>query len=370
MKTIRCIAILFIVASCSDNTPESNNPFSSLSVWSLEQDLLIEESDELIFGYTYPPEIASDGDILVADFQNSVIHHFNASGQNQGTFSRKGSGPGEINQMGSGSMFDDDTFLIFDRAEMRFVRFEKQNGTWGHTEIIPTETRVSAFSQGPNNTIIYHGVTSFDRSNINNDERGYTLSQMKLSGDILRDSLIYGPVNTHLIRIEGNGFMVRNMPNGYGLNSISQVFDKNIIVHAQTDAFKFTVKNIITDEISTFSHPIEPVPLTQAEKDTLISQVGPQFTSVMRDKMPEFHRIIETFFVSDDGNIWARLGPKSNPIPEFEWVVMDLNGNLIARVSNPTGVTISTLKNGHVYGTSRNPETGTSIHRYRVKKDI
>lgn len=370
MKALRRIVILILVAACNNNTQESNNPFTSLPTWSLEQDLLIEESDDLIFGYTYPPEITSDGEILVADFQNSVIHHFNKDGQSLGTFSRKGSGPGEINQMGSGTILEDDTFVIFDRAEMRFTKFRRQHGSWNHTEIIPTATRVSAFSEGPENTIIYHGVTVFDRSNIDNSERGYTLSQMKLSGEILRDSLIYGPVNTHLIRIEGTGFMVRNMPTGYGLNSISQVYNKSLIVHAQTDAFQFTVKNILTDEVKTFSHPIEPVALTSAEKDTLISQVGPQFTSVIRDKMPEYHRIIESFFVSDDGKIWVRLGAKSNPEPEFDWIVVDLDGTLIAKVRNPEGVSISSLKNGKVYGSRRSPETGTSIYRFRINKHI
>jgi len=367
MNFLRCLIVLLLISACSDKkASDINNTFGNLPVWTLEQDLLIEENEDLIFGYLLPPEVTSDGEILAADFRNSTIHHFNPDGSHIGTFSAKGSGPGEINQMGSGIILEDNSYLIFDRSEMRFTKFVRQNNSWTHTQIIPTETRIANFYEGPDETVIFYSVSSFNRANINNEQRGHTIGQMRLSGEIIQDSLVYGTVNTHLIRMEDNGFMVRIMPAGYGLNSISQVFNKNIIVHAQTDAFKFTVKDILSGETRDIAYHIEPISLSPAEKDTLVAQVGSQFANIMRDKMPEFHRVIESFIIADNGDIWVRMGTKGRSELDYDWVVMNINGDLLARVKNPTDVNISKIKNGKAYGAKRDEETGFSIHRFKI----
>lgn len=368
MNVLRCIVLLFFVVSCSNSdSPKSSNPFADLPVWTLEQDLLIEETDELIFGYTMPPLVTSDGEIIVGDFQNSIIHHFNPNGEHLGTFSGKGSGPGEIDGgLSGGIVLENDNYLIFDRSTMRFTEFTRQNGTWIHTEITPSESPLGIFFEGPENTIITQSLVSFNRSNVNDSDRGYYVRQIDRTGKALRDSLLFGPTNTHLMNVQDDRFTVRGMPAGHGLTSITKVFNKNTVVHASTDAFKFTILDLMDYSVREIQHAITLVPLTSAEKDTLVSQVGEMFASALRAKMPEFHRVIQTFQVDDKGQIWVNVQPFVVDEIEFNWVVMDLEGELLAKVSYPADVSLSFIRHGFAYGTSRNDETGTSIHRYRI----
>lgn len=370
MKLIRCIVLLFFVASCnhSDN-PDSSNPFADLPVWTLEQDLLIEESDDLIFGYTMSPQVTSDGEIIVADFQNSIIHHFDPNGDHLGTFSGKGSGPGEINGgLSGGVVLQNDNFLIFDRSTMRFTEFTRQNGSWTHTDISPSESPLGIFFEGPDNTIITQSLVSFNRSTLNESDRGYYVRQIDRTGKVLRDSLLFGPTNTHLMNVQDDGFIVRGMPSGHGLTSISKVYELNTIVHASTDAFRFTILDLNTNTTREIHHTIPLIPLTSAEKDTLVSQVGNMFASAMRAKMPEFHRVLHTFQLDDDGLIWVNVNPFKVDETEYNWVIMNMEGELLAKMNYPEGVSLANIQNDMAYGSSRNPETGTSIHRYRIIK--
>src|SRR5690606_1908256 len=115
--------------------------------------------------------------------------------------------------------------------------------------------------------------------------------------------------NTHLMNVQDERFTVRGMPAGYGLTSISRVYDQNTIVHASTDAFRFTILELNTNTTREIFHSIPPIPLTSAEKDTLVSQVGNMFASAMRAKMPEFHRALHTFQIDDKGLIWVNVNP-------------------------------------------------------------
>jgi hypothetical protein len=370
MKLIGCIVLLLFVVSCSKTeTSVSNNPFTDLPVWTLEQDLLIEESDDLIFGYTMSPQVTSDGEIIVADFQNSIIHHFDSEGDHLGTFSGKGSGPGEIDGgLSWGIVLENDNYLIFDRSTMRFTEFTRQNDTWIHTEITPSESPLGIFFEGPENTIITQSLVSFNRSNVNDSGRGYYVRQIDRTGKALRDSLLFGPTNTHLMNVQDDRFTVRGMPAGYGLTSITKVFNKKTVVHASTDAFKFTILDLTDNSVREIQHAITPVPLTSAEKDTLVSQVGDMFASAMRAKIPDFHRAMHTFQIDDKGLIWVNVNPFEVDETEYNWVIMNMEGELLAKMSYPENVSLANIQNDMAYGSSRNSETGTSIHRYRIIK--
>ena len=369
MKVIQALLLASLVYACTPSQPdEQSNPIENIPVWTLEETITIQETDDFIMGFVGSPLVTSKGEILLPEFRASKIFHFDAQGAYLGTFSQKGSGPGEINDYSTAIITKDDKYVVFDRSEMRFTIFDKDNDTWKHTEMINTETNPGQFFEGPDNTIIGRTQVSWNRRNLNEPDRGYYLRQMTYSGTILKDSLIFGPVDNFLVWETEQAFSVTSIPGGHGLTSFSEIYDENTIIHAQTDRFEFTILDIENGETRTISHDLPLVPLTPAEKDTMLAQVRSQFVNALQDKMPEYKRAINSFFVDDVGNIWVNITPIPDAETAYNWLIMDFDGKFLGKLQSPKNFTLSTSKNGLVYGMRRSNETGITVSGFKIIK--
>ena len=370
MKHLLVISLLILVSACSSKQPsEIAQSSGDIPIWSLTETVSIQESNDLIFGYAIGPAVTSDDEILIVDIQKYVVHHFSPDGTHLGTFSQSGSGPGEMKNFSGSIITSNDEFVVFDRSEMRFTFFESLDGTWTHTKMINSETVPSVFFEGTDQTIIGRTTISFNRSNLNKPDPGYYVRQMTYEGEILKDSLLYGPMNNFLVWETNNGFTIRSFPGEYGETAFTSVYDKNTIIHATSEIFEFTIMDVNTGETRTFFHDIPRIPLTSAEKDTLISQAGDRFASAMREKMPSHKRAINSFFVDDEGRIWVNVPTPAEDDPAYNYLILDLQGEFLGKVSTPNGRSISTVANNKVYVTKRDPESGTSIHVYTITKN-
>ncbi len=143
-KIIFILLLIFLAIFLFSQVKNSDSPLRGNWDFQLRNEWEIENAGNDVFGDIQNIRSAQDGRIYVLDSKNFKIYIFNKEGEFISSFGRKGEGPGEIRNYGSGEQLFvvDNTIIFADRGRIHYFSLD---GTYKKTFIVPTQLKPRTF---------------------------------------------------------------------------------------------------------------------------------------------------------------------------------------------------------------------------------
>lgn len=136
-------AFLFSCTSSADE-PIADKPLPEEATLELTEIAQISNiNDEIYFGGFRKLMLTSDGDVILNDWRQQALFHFDADGNFLEQIGREGRGPGEFGDISSLLLAPGDTIHTFDRNNARHQIFAPVDDTWQQVHEIPLEEKFS-----------------------------------------------------------------------------------------------------------------------------------------------------------------------------------------------------------------------------------
>ena len=119
-----------ILSSCSSGTEEGDLSVDSLPVLEMQQTVQFSESDEMLLSNISQLKVDSEGNIIIVDGRQRIIHAVDPSGNYIQQIGANGSGPGEYQFPGIVEIGPDDSIHLMDWASRTVISYSKENGQW------------------------------------------------------------------------------------------------------------------------------------------------------------------------------------------------------------------------------------------------
>src|SRR6056297_2691061 len=134
--SVLIVVLVMIVTACSSapevELPEEVAALENVAVFpadsepemalTLTKKVRFGDTDELFLGGFLRSVTDKDGRVILADFQQTQLHLYNADGSYNRPIGREGEGPGEYRQIGT-MRTDDQFFHLMDRGLNRITRY-------------------------------------------------------------------------------------------------------------------------------------------------------------------------------------------------------------------------------------------------------
>ncbi|MFU8812557.1 MAG: 6-bladed beta-propeller [Balneolaceae bacterium] len=361
--------LFMITSGCGSAYEESTPDLTGFPEWSLTHEFDITEPDNVMFGNIFTVGVLSTMELIVPDYSSQQFYHFAADGSYLSTFSRQGGGPGEMDRINSIAITENDDLAVFDSGLMRFTTFRQQQGRWEHTDIRTLDDSAPTIGQlfdGPGDHFFAVTNNVFSIDNLQTDERLMAMNQIDAEGRPVRDSLAVEVTNTHLVNVAGQGFSVRTIPGGVGRTNYFSVADRRYVVSADSDAFAIRVMDTETDNRHKIRYAVEPVPLTEEEKQGILRTAGSNFRSQMRDKMPDYRRVIRSLLTDNRQHIWVQITTTNDEEPN--WVVLNIDGSPAGRLSIPQNAQVRAILDDRIYALVRPDDAAPMIRVFSFSR--
>ena len=304
-----------------------------------------------------------DGRIVVANQGTSEVRFYDAKGARLNTVGRKGSGPGEFEQIASLSVGTGDSLLVFDRSTRRL------------SVIAPTGEIVRSamidLGQGNlANTVV--GVLPGGRILVSPARSG----REPTTSGLVRDS-----VDLRVVAADGSVTAVGRFPGSEAVLQIEtqngQVISVNIaavpfgrssrfvavdslVVVAPSDRYEFDVYSPSGRMISRIRRAHAPEPVTAADLGADLERAGlPNEEARARYRkflattpVPKTKPAYDRVLPGADGELWFRdyLGPDHRTRPG-RWTVFDREGGWLTTVELPVGFEPTWIGPDRILGT-------------------
>jgi hypothetical protein len=314
--------------------------------WRLEEELRIGSVDAMgptSFGEIKGLAVTEDGRISVLDSQAQELRVFGPTGEYLLTYGGKGGGPGEMEGAYGPMLSPDGLLWVPDSRNARMSKYDPGRGfTISH--------RLNILSRA----YIWRGVMSADGhvlkpSIVLNDERSRVLRVWD-SEMTLFDSLPMPAFPTEDPKNPRNSFYWEapgGMPSGYiGVPYFPQsqeaIDPRGVIWSTSHGDPSYRIVRWVPggDTTLVIETRREPVPVTAAERDSVIAQIRDQLrerSAAQQDwsKIPGVKPAVTSMFVADDGRLWVRVA-SSGEAREYD--VYERDGRYVGTAVTPLQV--------------------------------
>jgi len=379
------VIILFVllIAGCASEPeielPEEVAALENVAVFSadsepemaltLTQKVRFGDTDELFLGGFLRSVTDKDGRVILADFQQTQLHLYNADGSYNRPIGREGEGPGEYRQIGT-MRTDDQFFHLMDRGLNRITRYDLETfEVAGETSLTIEQTEGENFRYpqdfyltDSNEYLILvgsgfsAGVTDDSRRSIGGLKLGWN------SDSLTTESLFSFNASEALVHREDGSMMVMSVP--YKRSSVIS-FHNNQIIHGWSEHFLFSVYDENGEYQRAFYYPYQNMPLVRDEILEMYEDREERwFSMVQNDDMPGQWPSWETFTVDNEGRIWVErlVDDSENTVLH----VLSNSGELLATTPWRTDRSIQSIKNGFVYSSEENEMGLREIVKYNI----
>lgn len=401
MKKNRILAFtIIIITACQSEfqnnsdaseiiIPEHVNQLENLTIYSPDvqpQDTVIltrktkfESNDDVFMsGYISTFSVDDLGRVFIVSSVpgNLGVYVFNPDGSYLTTIGSFGRGPGEFEAIGSIDIMDSQ-ILIFDPRLQKFTIFSLDTfeilheGSIRLNEAILDE-ELTAVARGSslfftdNNSMILE-VHMSSLSEQSDDSRMFYYSLLE-DGTVKPGSLIEAERHTRYFLPEREGFALPvTMP--FNRSSLMSVSSNGYFFTAWTEDFLIKKYDHSGNYVRSFYYPV-------AKSSFSLSQIeiADHEMRILRDReIPDTWPALHTMELDDEEQLWVAV--ITDRETEYEWFVLDTNGELIAGFSmqgkRSQRVVVSkpliTIKNGYFYTHEQNISEGIDrIVKYKI----
>jgi hypothetical protein len=140
------------------------------------------------------------------------------------------------------------------------------------------------------------------------------------------------------------------------------------LYHGSTDSLHLQATSLDGATEGLASVPADPVPVTEAARDSALQEYPEKLRSTLRSALPETKPAFTDLVVADDGRLWVERPAKTAEPDTTSWWVLDSKSKIIQEVQLPSEVAIEVVQDGTVYGTTTTGAGTPALVRYRIEE--
>jgi len=379
---VTILVISLFLAACSGNPeveiPEeitnlenliTVRPGDALYTLQLQENLYLNQLDEehtqnlwALYSDQYRNFYWADNYIL-------QIHQYSPEGTYVRSFGEKGHGPGEFDHISRSTVYKNRLY-VFEYGPQKVHVFNTDTGDFVESFAIEQQTDITKFSRTEeilvqnDSTIL--GIQNSSLGPPGTREDSLTVSLYRTDGRL---------VNPEFFRYRKRGALEGRRGSGRFSTSgkftadskIAMLPDGQGFVHSHASDPVFYFYNSEGDYQKAFYLALDPIPLTKEQINHEIENSNPMIdlgTAVQHaESIPDTWPYWQTFFVSDDGNLWVIIFSEP-PYGRELWVISP-DGNLLAQEQFELQDAIRFIDSDHLYTTYR-PDGIFEIRRYNM----
>ncbi len=359
--------LALLLTSCGDS---SSGP--SYGDWTLKdslqltENLHVSETENFFFGSATTLDVTSDGRIVVADRQANNLKVLRPDGTLLDTLGGPGEGPGEFQQVMQIQVARGDSLYAYDFRQSRLTVFEPE-APYSVTRIVNV-TREKGFVSKL--LVLENQLVGQFGSGFGRPEEGIQSpdpNTWRVIGDdgSPGDSLFQTQRGRFAFSKAGDRFRIRPIP-FQRKEGVTNGPDSRLY-HGRTDSLHIQARTADGRSEVVASVPTDPVPVTEAARDSALSDVSDQVRAMVASALPDTKPAFASFLVADDERLWVKR-PSEHPDSEtVPWWVLDPDAKTIRTVRLPAAVELHVVKDGQVYGTTTTEMGAPAVVRYRIE---
>lgn len=283
-------------------------------------------------GYESIPR--DNGSFLIYDRQSGILFHLDERGELIRRLTRKGRGPGEVQDITHLVEAPGGGLLLYDQSNDKMIRFDENLQYAG--EFIPEPREggnLVAFYPGDTNSMFVTEFYSREWLNDRSEDMDVTLAQFfpgqRSYGRSVR---MHHEVFAHLVledQVVG-GTRVPYSP----AQLIRYRPESNTFYLHLTGSGEIAEMNTDFDTLRTISVNLPREEISSAEIDSLEGEYRAEQWKTVREELPETKVPVENMVLGPGGEIWLRLNYRG---PARKWLVMSSEGEPLYVVHLPAG---------------------------------
>lgn len=332
----------------------------------LTEDLRVSETEDFYFGTITALDVTSTGRMVVADRAANNIKVLRPDGSLLDTLGGPGEGPGEFQALTRVGVGARDSLYALDlrRAQItvyapndpyersRMISVPRNQGFMALLYVLP-DGLAGAFGSGmsPEDGVTRPAprvVRPLDESGTPGDTLFLRRSR--------RMAFSFG---------EDGGFTTDVVP--FSRETIVAAGPNGRLYSGWTDSLHIEAHTLDGESEVIASIPIEPVPVSEAARDSALSDIDDELRSMAASALPDTKPTFTEFTVADDGRIWIKGSPVHPTSEAAPWWSVDPNTKTIRPTRLPREVNIRAVQNGNAYGITTTEEGTPAVVRYRLE---
>lgn len=368
------VAFLSIVLFFSCNVSQDDSDtidYSSLEELSSELVLEIGESEDYIPDYISDLEVTSNGTILAYDSGNTTIEQFDSNGTHIGTVARGGRGPGELDNISSLHLLNEDTLIARSRSgrkdyfaptegeDFKHIKTAQSNQSDQSLDIVKS-VAADKFYAVKNNLTSQYGEMKDPKATMS--EAFVVVDE---SEEVLDDSVhVLKRSGRYSVELEGGGFLRGEFPFQVQ-DQVVSLEDGNYLI-ARPDSSAFFVYNENHNLEQRIPVNVKERPITDEDLEYEFDDLPDEAIKEIDKMRPDLKAPYSKVFTSK--NYFWLLTDESKAGKEI--VVLDFDGVPVGKFMLSEHESISHVEDGKIYAVNSNPNIGYQIHVYDIDLNI
>ncbi len=368
--TVRSLAVLLIsvgLLGCGSEDATDYGDWTMLDEpLSLTEDLRVSETEDFFFGSATDVDVTSEGNIAVADWQANNIKVLRPDGLLIDTLGGSGEGPGEFQRLRSLHVARGDTLYAYDARQSRLTVFSPTS-PYRVSRLISVSREEGYVSQlfvseGP---LVGRYGSGFSPQNDDVHRPAPSTVRIVAEDGSPGDSLFQAKRGKRVISEVEGGFQIRSIP----FRRTTQVDNgpNSRLYHGWTDSLHIQAHTTEGAAEVVASIPTDPVPITEADRDSVLSEIDDETRSIVSSALPDTKPAFTDLLVGEEGHLWVER-PVETPDAEMTtWWMLDPETKTIQVVELPRAVDLEVVRDGQAYGTTTTEMGAPAVVRYRIE---
>lgn len=371
-QRIRLLSVVVLSAvlcySCNSSEDDTDAiDYSSLGELSTEVVLEIGESDDYLPDYIDELVVTGDGTILAYDNGHTTIEQFDSDGTHLGTVAREGQGPGELDNVSSLHVLNEDTLIVQSRSGRKDYFVPEEDGDFNHitTEQSNHSDRRMDIVKAVRGDKFYAVKTNLPSQAGEMTDPKTTIHEAFVVVDenenVLDDSLhVLQRRGRFGVELEGGGFVRAQFP--FQNQDLAVPLEEGNYLIARPDSSTFFVYNEDHELDRKIPVNIKDRPITEEdleyEFENTPDEVISEIEKVRPDTKPPYTKV-----VASENYFWL-LTDESKEGKEI--AVLDDNGEPVGRFMLSEHESLAHTEDDKIYVIHDHPERGHEIRVYEI----
>lgn len=185
------------------------------------------------------------------------------------------------------------------------------------------------------------------------------LKLLDRKGNVSADTIVQMPDREMFYaRTRGGGAMMARIP--FGRDAFIALSPDNLLYYGRNDSIEIQVRSIDGNTRRSVRVPHDPVPVTEDERNNLLSAYPDETQHEMRSVMPKTRPAYEALVLDDSERIWLRLSAPKGAV-EVRWIIVNREGRIQATTKLPSTIWLKAIAGNRAFGTTSNDEQGAPL---------
>ncbi|MXW82281.1 MAG: 6-bladed beta-propeller [Rhodothermaceae bacterium] len=372
---LRCTLFvsLLVLGACQQQDMSSEASIARATELTLTEAFRIGDEmagDTILFGGDLEVAVNSRGQLFVTDEAIAGIRVFSDTGALMQMIGRAGEGPGEFENTPMVHVGAKDTVYTLDTIAARLTVFEPNNFSIvetidiSGTEIFDTESRAYQFTQNLIGVVWDGFLVRYeeDKTPQLSDMDAPELTTLKLlnrKGEVSADTIVQMPSRDMFhARTGARSYVAGRLP--FGRDAFIALSPDNLLYYGRNDAIEIQARSIDGDTRRSVRVPHDPVPVTEDERNSWLSELPDNVQHELRSVVPKTRPAYEALVLDDSERIWLRLSAPEGAL-EARWILVNLEERVQATTILPSTVWLKVVAGNRAIGTSIDDEQGAPL---------